>query len=365
MATMTQAPPLARLAAVAAERARATGRGSPSGADLSWIAARAAPQERRAWGTPEGYAALQRGMASGARAPSDDTKGGGDVTKKKSGAGKKKSKGLGARIKAAVGLGPKKKAAPRRAAGGGRRPKTSGTDLSNVDLAALSALGDGRVASGQELARLGPRRGVIVGGGKPRRPPSKKSERRAAKRGLVARMKKAVGLGPKSKPRGAGARGRGGKVAGSRALVPVSVPTASGNLGLYEARLNPTTGVYELDKPEGGHHTIAPHKKGIGGLVPGGKAGGMTSTLTLGLSVLGGGALGMYLQMQPTIKVPYLGWNLRRGWVACLASFAIAFGIRNRAPKVARHFVGLGAGIAAGMGAERVAVSRGMVTEST
>ena len=225
----------------------------------------------------------------------------------------KKKTGFGAKIKSALGIG-KKKAAPRRASSSS----------------------------------------------------APKSGSRGKKKGIIARaggaVKKALGFGKKAPPAFGKRKSFPGLPAPKRTLA-VSVPTASGNLGLFEARLNPATGVYEMEKPEGGHHAVQPHSKGRGSLMPTSK-GGMVPVLTLGLSVLGGGALGMYLQTQPSVTLPILKWKVRRGVLAFLAALAGTIALRNKMPRVARHLGGLTAGLAAGMGAERVAAKRGLVTES-
>ena len=212
---------------------------------------------------------------------------------------------------------------------------------------------------------------------KPPPPPSRKAAKRAAPsgakgaprskgKGVFARaggaVKKALGFAKKAPPAFGKRKSLPGLPAPKRTLA-VSVPTASGNLGLFEARLNPATGVYEMEKPEGGHHAVQPHSKGRGSLMPTSK-GGMVPVLTLGLSVLGGGALGMYLQTQPSVTLPILKWKVRRGVLAFLAALAGTIALRNKMPRVARHLGGLTAGLAAGMGAERVAAKRGLVTES-
>lgn len=303
---------LNRLAALGKKRARETGRASPSDADMDWLVSQAKPAEVKAWGTPQGFAVVEKSFA-GVNEPGTKDKGPDTMAKKKT--------GIGAKVKKALGIGGKK-AAPKRGAASGA-PKAKG-----------------------------------------KAPPKKKGVVKRA----VGAVKKAFGFGKKAPPfgaRGLPARKSSPALPVAKRTLAVSVPTASGNLGLFEARLNPTTGVYEMEKPEGGHHTIAPHSKGKGGgLMAGGKSGGMLPNLTLGLSVLGGGALGMYLQTQPQLTIPVLGWKVRRGVLAFILSLAGAVALRNKAPKIARHLAGLTAGIAAGMGAERVAASRGLVTES-
>lgn len=297
---------LGRLAALGRARAAETGRTSPSDADMDWLVKQAKPTEVAAWGTPKGFATIEKSFA-GASKPG--TKGKGSV------AMAKKKTGFGAKVKSALGIG-KKKAAPRRASS------------------------------------------------------APKSGSRGKKKGIIARaggaVKKALGFGKKAPPAFGKRKSFPGLPAPKRTLA-VSVPTASGNLGLFEAKLNPATGVYEMEKPEGGHHAVQPHARGKGGGMSfgGSKGGSMVPTLTLGLSVLGGGALGMYLQTLPTMTLPVVGWKVRKGVVAFFVALAAAVALRNKAPKIARHFAGLTAGIAAGMGAERVAVKRGLVREST
>jgi hypothetical protein len=299
---------LNRLAALGRQRAAETGRTSPSDADMDWLVKQAKPAEVTSWGTPKGFAVIEKSFA-GANASG---------TKDKEGTMAKKKPGIGARVKSALGIG-KKKAAPRRAAGGSSAPKSGS---------------------------------------------------RGKKKGIIARaggaIKSTFGFGKKA-PMFAKRKSFPGLPPAQKKTLAVSVPTASGNLGLFEAKLNPQTGVYEMEKPEGGHHAVQPHARGKGGGMSfgGSKGGSMVPTLTLGLSVLGGGALGMYLQTLPTMTLPVVGWKVRKGVVAFFVALAAAVALRNKAPRIARHFAGLTAGIAAGMGAERVAVKRGLVKEST
>ena len=299
---------LDRLAKLAKTRALETGRTNPSDADMSWLVEQAKPAEVAAWGTPAGFAVVEKNFA-GASLPG--TKGKGSVAM-----AKKKTGGFGAKVKSALGIGGKKKAAKRAAPSGAKgAPRSKGKGV---------------------FARAG------------------------------GAVKKALGFAKKAPPAFGKRKSLPGLPAPKRTLA-VSVPTASGNLGLFEAKLNPATGVYEMEKPEGGHHAVQPHARGKGGGMSfgGSKGGSMVPTLTLGLSVLGGGALGMYLQTLPTMTLPVVGWKVRKGVVAFFVALAAAVALRNKAPKIARHFAGLTAGIAAGMGAERVAVKRGLVREST
>jgi hypothetical protein len=310
-------PGLARLHKLGAQRGRETGRATPDEQDLDWAVAKAKPGEVSAWATPEGFAALTSGMAAGATGGAERT-GQGTMAKAK-------KKGLLGRAAAAIGIG--------RGKGGGGKKSTRGRGRRT----APASPGIVSTPIGAPAARASRR-----GGGKA--PPKKGFVRRTVGR-VVGGVRRAFG-------------GKGGSSpVGTRKTVPVSLPTANG-MALIEAKLNPTTGVYETAMPAGGHHAIVPRAKGGGGMVAS-KYGGM-QMLTMGGAVIGGGVFGMWLQTQPPVTIPVVGWKVRRGVLAFLASLGVAVATRKRWPKVARHAAAFAGGIGAGIGAERVRGGEGL-----
>jgi len=300
---------LSRLQALGAQRAKATGRTAPNGADLDWMAKQATPAEVVAWATPEGFAALESGMKQGAKGE------GGDMAKRTA------KKGIGRRIGEAVGILKPKAGKARR---GSSRGGAASTGVVSVPLSAMGA------------------------------PPSSRRRGPSPKKGIGARIKSAIGLGPKPATRRAAS-------SGGRSRARVALPTSQG-LALYEAR-EVAPGVFEAEAPRSGFHGIERRGRGGGDMMPSAKGRGM-ELLTMGGAAIGGGALGFWLQTQAPVTIPMVGWKIRRGSIAFVVGLAITIGTRRRWPKVARHAAALTAGIGAGAAAERVAAGQGLVTQT-